>query len=158
VKHSSRVIDRGKRENGPRGVRPANDARLARAAAEELFLMGMPRVNVMLAGRDEVVRFVLRMLLGHVRRPITNWYPGQQLALPPTRTGTLVLHEVGSLGILEQIQLLEWSGGTGHRPQLISTTSSPLLPRVRAGAFIDTLYYRLNSVYMDVTGLDDDSD
>lgn len=155
MENSSRVIDRGKRAPGVRGVQPADDARLARAAAEELFLMGMPRVNVMLNGRDEVVSFVLRMLLGHVRKPIASWYPGQQLAMPTTETGALVLHEVGALGILEQIQLLEWSGGAARRPQLISTTSAPLLPRVRAGAFIDTLYYRLNSVYMDVTGLDE---
>jgi hypothetical protein len=156
VENWSRVIDGGKRGTDVRGVQPADDARLARAAAEELFLMGMPRVNVLLAGRDEVVRLVLRTLLGHVRKPIVSWCPGQRLALPPMElTGTLVLHEVGALGVLEQIQLLEWSGGSRRNPQVISTTSAPLLPRVRSGLFIDTLYYRLNTVYMDVTGLDE---
>jgi transcriptional regulator of acetoin/glycerol metabolism len=65
-----------------------------------------------------------------------------------------VLHEVGALGILDQIRLLEWSAGARSNPQVISTTPAPLLPRVRAGAFIDTLYYRLNTVYMEVTGPD----
>jgi hypothetical protein len=161
VENGSRVIDRGKQGTDLRGAEAAaggrslDDARLARAAAEELFLMGLPRVNMLLAGRDEVVHLVLRTLLGHVLKPIVRWRPGQPLALPPAgQGGTLVLHEVGALGILDQIRLLEWSAGARSNPQVISTTPAPLLPRVRAGAFIDTLYYRLNTVYMEVTGPD----
>jgi hypothetical protein len=30
-------------------------------------------------------------------------------------------------------------------------TSASLLPRVQSGAFVDTLYYRLNTVCVDVT-------
>jgi hypothetical protein len=133
-----------------------NDARLAQAASEELLLMGMPRVNVLLAGRNDVVRPVLHALLGKVQKPIVSWCPGEPLALPPIeRTGTLVLQEVGELGLREQIQLLEWSGRAMGNTQVISTTSAALLPRVGAGAFIDTLYYRLNTVYVDVTGLEE---
>jgi transcriptional regulator of acetoin/glycerol metabolism len=33
----------------------------------------------------------------------------------------------------------------------VSTTPAPLLPRVESGKFIDTLYYRLNTVCVDAT-------
>jgi hypothetical protein len=127
--------------------------RLARAAAEEFFQLGLPRVNVLLAGRDEAVRLVLRTLLGHFPQPITRWSPGEALVLPPAgQTGTFVLHDVGLMGLREQIQFLEWSTrGMDHMP-VVSTTSVPLLPRVASGDFIDTLYYQLATIYLDVTG------
>ena len=117
--------------------------------------MGLPRVNVLLAGRDEVVRLVVRMILRHVSKPVRTWSPGEDLVLTPTGLGTLVIYEVGALALREQIQLLEWSGNPFLNTQVISTTSFPLIPRVTAGSFIDTLYYRLNTVYLDVNELED---
>ena len=150
----SRAIEAGRRGAEFHRVHPASDARLAHSACEELFLMGMPRLNVLLGGRDDVVRLVLRTLLSHAEKPIASWFPGEPFSPPPADwTGTLVLHEVGALGIREQIRLLEWSGV--GRAQVISSTPAPLLPRVTAGAFIDTLYYRLNTVYLDVTGVEE---
>ena len=150
-----RAIAAGDHETRPRSGRFADDARLARAAAEEFFLMGLPRVNVLLAGRDEVVRLVVRTILGHVPKPVRTLAPGEDLVLPPIDPGTLVIYEVGALGLREQIQLLEWSGGPLRNTQVISTTSAALIPRVTAGSFIDMLYYRLNTVYLDVTELED---
>ena len=84
------------------------------------------------------------------------WSPGAELVLPPIEwPGTLVIDEVDGLTLQEQIQVLEWSAGPVRNTQVISTTSEPLFPRVRAGSFIDTLYYRLNTVYLDVAGLAD---
>jgi transcriptional regulator of acetoin/glycerol metabolism len=55
------------------------------------------------------------------------------------------------LRLQEQIRLLEWLALAAGRTQVISTSVAPLFPRVQAGSFIDTLYYRLNTVYVDVT-------
>ena len=72
--------------------------------------------------------------------------------LPPAeRTGTMVLNDVGSLGLQDQIQLLEWLATACGRTQVVSTAPAPLLPQVQAGGFIDTLYYRLNTVCVDAT-------
>ena len=150
-----RAIAAGGHETKPRSDRFADDARLARAAAEEFFLMGLPRVNVLLAGRDEVVRLVVRTILGHVAKPVRTLSPGGDLVLPPLGPGTLVIYEVGALALREQIQLLEWSGCPLRDTQVISTTSAALLPRVTAGSFVDMLYYRLNTVYLDVAELED---
>ena len=114
--------------------------------------MGMPRVNLLLIAPDGVVRFVLESLLLDLQEPIERWRSGQKLALPDTdESGTLVLHEVGTLPAEDQLRLLDWLERAEGRTQVISTSTAPLLPRVHAGGFIDTLYYRLNTVCVDVT-------
>lgn len=128
----------------------ADSRRLLKTAGDALPLVSMHRVNVLVSGTDEAVSPVIQALLGSVQPPISSWRPGDPLTLPqPGRHGTLLLYEVGSLLLQEQIRLLEWSAHAAGRIQIISTTSVPLLQRVHAGAFIDTLYYRLNTVYMD---------
>mgnify|MGYP003398537989 CR=1 FL=1 len=125
--------------------------RMARAAHVDLLLMGMPRVNLLLTAPDGVVRFVLESLLLDLQEPIERWRIGQKLALPATDdSGTLVLHEVGTLPTDDQLRLLDWLERAEGRTQVISTSTAALLPRVHAGGFIDTLYYRLNTVCVDV--------
>ena len=55
------------------------------------------------------------------------------------QVGAIVLNDVGALAIQEQIQLLEWLNTAQGRTQVVSTAPTLLLPRVKAGAFIDTL-------------------
>jgi hypothetical protein len=150
-----RAVAGSTRAPAPRHRQFADNARLVQAAIEELLPVRTSRANVLLAGGDELVGPVLQTLLGTVQHPIMSWFSGEQFALPLIDAGTLVLHEVGALGLLEQIQLLEWSERAMGNTRVISTTSVHLLPRVRAGGFIDTLYYRLNTVYVDVTGLEE---
>lgn len=126
--------------------------RLARAAHVDLLLMGMPRVNLLLIAPDAVVRYVLESLLLNLREPTTAWTPGEPLVLPtPHQMGTLVLHDVGNLPPDAQLDLLAWLEEADGNVQIVSATSTPLLPRVQCGAFVDTLYYRLNTVCVDVT-------
>jgi transcriptional regulator of acetoin/glycerol metabolism len=123
-----------------------------RAAHDDLVRAGMPRVNMLVAGEDGTVGRLLETLRGHFEQPVASWSPGQSLVLPPVeRTGTMLIRQVGALALQDQITLLEWLAAAAGRTQVVSTTSTPLLPQVRAGAFIDTLYYRLNTVYVDVT-------
>jgi hypothetical protein len=124
---------------------------MARAAHVDLLLMGMPRVNLLLIAPDGVVRFALESLLLNLQEPITRWRPGDKLVMPPIGDdGTLVLHEAGALSANDQLQLLDWLERNEGRTQVVSTSSTALLPRVLAGGFIDTLYYRLNTVCVDV--------
>ena len=128
------------------------DWRTDRASQVYLHLMGMPRVNLLLVGVDRGVWSVLRTLMPNLHEPISTWSAGQRLVLPPvSRTGTLILHEVGALSLDDQRRLLEWSERAAGLAQIISTSSTPMLPRVQGGAFIEILYYRLNTVSVDVT-------
>lgn len=129
-----------------------DDWRLARAAHEDLRRMGMPRVNVLLVGAGGLTRNVVGMLLRDRDEPIASWSPGERLLLPPVaRGGTVVLHEVGTLAADDQLHLLDWLEHAVARTQVISTTSRPLLPQVQSGAFIERLFYRLNTICLDVT-------
>lgn len=134
-----------------RGARRNGEAQPA-VATEALMTTGLPRVNLLLEGQEQALKGVLDALASSLRQPVVSWHPGQRLELPLVeRQGTMIIHGVDALGIEEQIHLLEWLGRAVGRTQVVSTTTAPLLPRVRAGAFIDTLYYRLNTVFLDLT-------
>jgi hypothetical protein len=121
-------------------------------AHDDLLLRGMPPVNLMLTGGHGVVRTVLGALLRDFHGRITAWYPGEQLALPlAPPAGAIILHEVGLMEYDDQLRLLDWLERRLGRTQIVSTTSTPLLPKVESGAFNDTLYYRLNTVSVDMS-------
>ena len=125
--------------------------RMTRAVLMELQQLGKPTVNLHLTGMDVVIRNVLQVLMPDLRKPVTTWRQGERLVLPAVRnSGTLILQDVGTLARDDQRRLLEWTL-VASRTQVVSTTRSPLLPRVQSGAFIDTLYYRLNTVSVNVT-------
>ena len=131
---------------------PSAETERIRAVYDDLVLMGMPRVNMLFVGDDGTVGRLLETLGNHFKQPVASWSPGTALVLPPVeRTGTFFIRDVGALALDDQIHLLEWLAAASGRTQVVSTTTTPLLPRVRAGAFVDTLYYRLNTVYVDVT-------
>lgn len=120
-----------------------------------LLFKRTPRTNLLLIGAGTRVLKALEVLLPNLREPITVWFPGNQLMLPPVaQIGTLILHEVGALELGEQYRLHEWiERAQGRIPgtQIVSTSEASLLPRVHAGVFLDTLYYRLNTVYIDIS-------
>jgi Sigma-54 interaction domain len=127
------------------------DWRHARAEYLSLLLMGMPRVNMLLIG-DGIAWSVLGTLLMDLHEPIAVWCAGQPFVLPPAgQAGTLILHDVGALTQADQLHLLNWLELAAGRTQIISTASAPLLPSVRTGRFLEMLYYRLNTVCVDLT-------
>ncbi len=134
-----------------RGPQHLKDWHVTRPADVSLLLMRTPRLNLLLIGMDAGVSKVLETLLLNLPDPISTWLPSDRLVLPPVaRTGTLILHEVGALAHEDQLRLLSWLERATGRTQVVSTSVAPLLPRVHAGAFIDTLYYRLNTICVDV--------
>lgn len=145
-------LDRRSRLELDRRSRLEEEWRMTRAALLELQRLGKPRVNLLLTGMDIVIQNVLQVLGPDLRQPITTWRRGERLLLPPgAKAGTMILHNVGALAREDQRRLLEWTDRAAGRTQVISTTPAPLLPYVQSGAFIDTLYYRLNTVCVDVT-------
>jgi len=134
------------RDDGP----PQDDWGLARAGYFELLSLGMPRVNWLLVGGDGVIRSLLEML--PLDSLILTWRPGEPLVMPPAkRGGTVLLHDIDCLTQDDQRHLLEWLEQPVRRARVVSTTSTRLLPRVHAGAFLETLYYNLNTICVDVT-------
>jgi hypothetical protein len=128
------------------------DWRHARAEYLSLLLMGMPRVNILLIGVDGMAWNILGTLLMDLHQPIATWSHGQPFVLPPAgQAGTLILHDLGRLTLDNQLHLLRWLEEAAGRTQVISTASAPLLPSVKSGRFLEKLYYRLNTVCVDLT-------
>ena len=117
-----------------------------------------PRVNLLVIGPDhtvdEMVTFVKseRAAGPGDNGPIAVWRPGRPFVLPPPESTTLmILRDVDTLVHGDQQKLVEWLVQAAGRVQVVSTASSSLMPLVEAGVFMQTLYYRLNTIYMDLT-------
>jgi sigma-54-interacting transcriptional regulator len=127
----------------PRPARPAN---------RDLQIVGMRRSNLLLEGPNDAIQTTLDRLWPEPREPILTWNPGQPLVLPPSgRVATLILHDVGELSGDDQQRMVRWLDQAAARVRVVSTTAESLWPRVNAGTFNDVLYYRLNTVCVDVT-------
>lgn len=134
-----------------RGLRLPEQWRRACAAHDDLRSIGMPRVNMLLIGADDVVWRVLGTQL-QLASPIVTWQPGEPFNLPMAGAArTVVIREVGKLTETEQVRLLDWLDGAVGRTQVVSTSATSLLPGLEEGAFINALYYRLNTVCVDLT-------
>jgi hypothetical protein len=129
----------------------SDDWRAAQAARHELEFMGKPRVNLLFVGVNGAVERVLEQLQIELHQTVTTRRPGQRLVVPPISPApTLILHDVGSLEADDQKRLLQWLEVTEGTAQVISTTTTSLLTRVQQREFSDTLYYRLNTVCVDL--------
>ena len=118
----------------------------------DLYQMSLRRVNLLLMGSDGVIQDTLNRLTPKLAEPVRTWNPSDPLELPsPSQTGTLILREVGALPPIDQRRLLKWLELSVGRVQVVSTSSSRLMARVDVGAFLETLYYRLNVVCFDMT-------
>ena len=125
--------------------------RRACLAQESLRQMGMPRVNTLLIGADDIVWRVLGTSL-NLASPIASWRPGEPLQLPDfTSIRTLVIRDLASMTGSEQVRLLEWLDRASGYVQVVSTAGDALLPLVEDGSFINALYYRLNTICVDLT-------
>ena len=125
---------------------------MARAAHMDLYMTNARRVNLLVSGSDADIRDALTRLMPNLSEPVRTWTSPDPLELPsPIQSGTLIVRDVASLPPADQCRLLTWLEMSGGRTQVVSTTTSPLLPLVESGVFHDTLYYRLNVVCVDLT-------
>jgi hypothetical protein len=117
------------------------------------------RANLLLTGPDDLTDAFVKALRSYLRDPVVILRGGEPFALPPAPVGTLFLADVGALTVEEQLRLLDWleegsSSTQAIRTQVISTWGTSLMPMVAAGSFLEGLYYRLNTIYIDVTARD----
>jgi hypothetical protein len=106
------------------------------------------RANLLLIGAETRVQEIVQRLWAN--DGLATWEPGQPLMLP-ANAATVVLHGVDQLSEEDQVRLSDWLETGAEPPQVVSTAATPLVRRVEAGDFIDTLYYRLNTICVDVT-------
>jgi DNA-binding NtrC family response regulator len=75
----------------------------------------------------------------------------EALVLPSEteRVGTLILVDVASLTLADQQRLHAWLDGSGNGVRIVSTGPESILPMIRVGAFMEALYYRLNTLVLE---------
>jgi hypothetical protein len=121
---------------------------------QDVTLVQATRANLLLVGSDRLVFDLLDVLVPTGRREaiVHRDREHQRLLLPSaSRGGTAVIRNVDTLSAGEQKTLLEWLESATTRTQVITTATAALTPLVEAGAFDETLYYRLNTVYIDLS-------
>lgn len=120
----------------------------------------IPRVNLLVVGPEDAVEEVLGVVVGRDLKqgepsdnggPVVTWCPGTPFMLPPPVGGMLILRNVDTLVHADQQKLVAWLEEAAGRVQVVSTASSSLMPLVDGGVFLQALYYRLNTIYMDLT-------
>ena len=127
---------------------------LVRVLRDELSWLSHVHPNILLVGDVMATAAALSELQSIYRFPvIVRNCGGPPLELPQTESAnTLILHDVAALPPGEQQMLSDWLSSGNRRTQVVTTSAEALLPLVTTGAFLATLYYRLNVIYVDVTG------
>jgi len=113
------------------------------------------RANVLVVGPNEPVEQFLAGLLPHLDRAVVCG-TGDVDGLTSSTDGgaTVVIRDVDGLSASQQQRLSCWLEHDLARPTcVVSTTSVPLFELVEAGLFLDELYYRLNTVFLDLRRL-----
>jgi len=110
--------------------------------------------NLLVRGEKSAVAATVVSLTGDFPPPLTAWKAGAGASLPAADRGTLVIYDVESLNMAQQRTLLAWLENYRNRVRVITTVTVDLFALVAAGAFLDQLYYRLNTVVIDAVGRD----
>ena len=139
----------------PYASRPFGGADFAApaSAAKDLKMARASSTNVLVVGPDPLVKNVLNLVALDGRRDTAVQCQAGRLQLPQVspHPAMVVVRDVDALTPAEQRKLLDWLEAAGTRTQVVSTAAVPLLPLVQAHAFNDTLYYRLNTIYIDLS-------
>jgi transcriptional regulator of aromatic amino acid metabolism len=109
------------------------------------------RPNLLISCTSDEIEPVVAMLMGLCARPVHTRNMPCVLNLPKGTTGTLLLWDVAQLTRRQQIELHDWITDRPENMQVISITSTALLPLVEDGRFLEALFYRINVLTLVVT-------
>lgn len=118
----------------------------------DLDLARMTKANLLIVGTKGVVD-LLDCVAPELNGVVMVHCREGQLLLPPacSNTRTAIIRDVDTLTCQGQHRLLDWLLESANRIQVVSTASRPLLPLVNTGTFNEALYYRLNTVYINLS-------
>jgi hypothetical protein len=106
------------------------------------------RPNVLVIGDPDTCDAVVSALVLQSPKPVCEWRG--ETPLPAHADAPCVLiRDVATLSRDQQEAFWFWlSAADVHHPQFISTSSIPVFPLVERGAFMEDLYYRLNTLVL----------
>jgi hypothetical protein len=111
------------------------------------------RAHVLITGPEKALEAFLSTAESELRKPIVSIACGQ--ALPLDGPSTLILRDVHALDDAGQRKLMAWANESHSADtQIVSLAAVALLSLVNARSFDRELYYRLNTIRLEV-GLPD---
>jgi hypothetical protein len=108
------------------------------------------RPNVLVIGPVARREAAVAAIVAALPIPVRYWTP--DLPLPsPSDTTTLVIRDVATLSLsTQELWLARMNAPHSQHMQIIATSSLAVFPLVVRGVFLEDLYYRLNTVLLDV--------
>ena len=106
--------------------------------------------NLLIRGEKSAATATVVALSEDLSAPLVTWSAESRAGLPQLGQGTVILLDVDQLDLATQHALLGWLDDCGGRVRVISTADTDLFERVTAGDFLGPLYYRLNTIVVDV--------
>jgi UDP-N-acetylmuramyl tripeptide synthase len=128
----------------------ADGAAAAETGASEFRRLVGIGSNVLVRGEKSATAMTVVALSEDLSAPVVTWSADSHTGLPQVRQGTVVLLDVDHLDLTTQRALLAWLDDCGGQVRVISTADKDLFDRVSTGDFLDPLYYRLNTIVVDV--------
>src|SRR5262245_4933509 len=119
----------------------------------DVDLARITRANVLVVGAEQAVSNALAVIVADLERTIVLDRSCGALRLPSPVRGaqTVVIRNVDRLTRDEQRELVDWLMVAKGHSRIIATTSRSLVSMMDAQEFCATLYYRLNTLYVDLT-------
>jgi len=105
--------------------------------------------NVLIVCEDRVVDAVIARATRWSPRPLHRCAP-DEWQLPEQAGGTLLLKDPSGLTGAQQAALFDWMSAGGRGTQVVSISRACLQARVRDGAFLEALFFRLNVLQIEI--------
>ena len=136
-----RSIDALPRPNAPPPL-PVSDWRVAQTTPFSVLIVS--------ADDNAIDATVTKLLEERSRQPTCWWSHGSQLPVRGAHA-TVVIRDVVTLSLEQQQAWLSWlNQEDGFHPKVITTSSIDVYPLVSRGVFLSALYYKLNTVLLNL--------
>jgi hypothetical protein len=123
--------------------------RASSARHTEWAILRTSPANGLLVGAPRLTHAAVACFEKGVRHPFVWWSHDQSTDVPELTTGTLVVGQVDRLDASQQAQLLQWID-LHSSVQVLALAPASLFERVARGRFSTELYYRMNTVLVEM--------
>ena len=141
-------------ENVPKAFAEATVKASSACQVDWSILVTSP-VNGLIVGSLHLIAAAMAGIDDNVRRPVVWWAPDQSPDVPELIAGTLMIRDVDRLDARQQESLSRWVGVHCPGVQVLGLTRAPLFAQVSDGRFSAELYYRMNTVMIEVRAAED---
>jgi hypothetical protein len=108
------------------------------------------QANLLIVGPYAATTFAIAAIRSSLKDPVVTLRPGAVNLPLADHDGSVVLRDVSGFTLTDQQRVLRWLSQNRRRARIISTVRHSMMAMLHTGMFLETLYYRLNVVYIDL--------